>query len=206
MPYIYTSNVRSLRYKIDELTAVLENNNIDVGCITESWLDDNIPTEAVDVNNYTCFRHDRSDGRRAGGIVCYVRSHWPCHRLQSLETPDLESVWLCLRRPIMPRQISHIAIGAIYHPPGAPNGPMLNHIIDAVDKIISQHPHAGIIILGDFNALDDKLIRAYPLKQIVHLPTRGKAELDKIYTNISDWYIKFRIQFLALQRLIIAVS
>jgi hypothetical protein len=60
---------------------------------------------------------------------------------------------------------------------------MLNHIIDAVDKIISQHPHAAIITLGDFNALDDKLIRAYPLKKIVHLPTRGKAVLDKIYTN-----------------------
>ena len=84
----------------------------------------------------------------------------------------------------MPRQVSHIVRGAIYHPPGAPNGPMLNHIIDAVDKIISQHPHTDIIILGDFNALDDKLIRAYPLKQIVYLPTRGKAVLDKIYTNI----------------------
>jgi hypothetical protein len=55
-------------------------------------------------------------------------------------------------------------------------------------KIISQHPHAGIKILSDFNALNDKLIRAYPLKQVVQLPTRGKTLLDKIYPNISDWY------------------
>ena len=63
-----------------------------------------------------------------------------------------------------------VALVTIYHPPGAPSGPMLNHIVDAGDKIISQ------------------LIRAYPLKQIVHLPTRG------------------HLQFIALQRLIIAVS
>lgn len=47
------SNVRSLRYKIDELAAVLETNNIDVGCITETWLDANTPTEAVDISAYT---------------------------------------------------------------------------------------------------------------------------------------------------------
>ena len=82
-----------------------------------------------------------------------------------------------------------------------------HRIYPAVDRIIPQHPLAGIIILGDFNALDDKFIRAYPLKQIVHLPTRGKAVLDKIYTNISDWYqVPYTVQYLALQRLIIAVS
>ena len=42
------SNARSLRYKIDELAAVFETNNTDVGCITETWLDANIPAEAVD--------------------------------------------------------------------------------------------------------------------------------------------------------------
>ena len=43
LPRIYLTNVRSLRYEVDELTAVLETNQIDIGCITESWLDENIP-------------------------------------------------------------------------------------------------------------------------------------------------------------------
>ena len=88
----------------------------------------------------------------------------------------------------MPRQVSHIIIGALYHPPGAPSGPMAHHIITAVDTIISQHPHAGVVIVGDFNTLDDRSIRSYPLKQIVRVPTRGKTTLDKIYTNIENWY------------------
>lgn len=51
-----------------------------------------------------------------------------------------------------------------------------------------QHPYAGIAVLGDFNTLNDKALRDYPLKQIVRRPTRGKSTLDKIYTNVSDWY------------------
>jgi hypothetical protein len=188
LPRIYLTNVRSLRYKVDELTAVLETNNIEIGCITESWLDENIATDSIDITNYTCYRHDRADGRRGGGVVCYINNQWPCTRLQSLETPESESVWLLLRRPVMPRQVSHIAIGAIYHPPGAPSGAMVHHIISAVDTIISQHPHAGVVIVGDFNTLDDRSIRSYPLKQVVHVPTRGHATLDKIYTNIENWY------------------
>jgi hypothetical protein len=88
----------------------------------------------------------------------------------------------------MPRMVSHIAVGAIYHPPGAPNRPMVHHIITAVDTIMSQHPHVGVMIIGDINALDDRSIISYPLKQTVRVPTRGKAILDKMHTNIADWY------------------
>jgi len=80
--------------------------------------------------------------------------------MQFLETPQFESIWLALRRPVMPRQVSHIAIGSIYQPPGTPSGAMVHQIISAVDAIISQHPHAGFIIVGDFNTLDDRSIRS----------------------------------------------
>jgi hypothetical protein len=112
---------------------------------------------------YACYRHDRLDGRKGGGVVCYVDTKFPCSRLSSLETDELESIWLLVRRPVMPRQVSHVAIGVIYHPTGAPSGPMLHNIVNAIDTIISQHPHTGIMIAGDFNAMDDRLLRSYPL-------------------------------------------
>ena len=180
--------MRSLRYKIDELAAVFQVNKINIGCVTESWLDNNIATEAVDIDGFTCYRCDRLDDRKAGGVVCYVDENWPCVRLQSLEVADLETIWLMVRRPIMPRKISHIAIGVIYHPPDASSGLMTSHIINSIDSILQQHPYAGVMLLGDFNTLNDKSLRAYPLKQLVSEPTRGKATLDKIYTNIADWY------------------
>lgn len=58
-----------------------------------------------------------------------------------------------------------------------------------MDNILQKHPYAGVIILGDFNALNDKSLRNYPLKQTVTKPTRDVAILDKIYALIiADWY------------------
>ena len=67
---------------------------------------------------------------------------------------------------------------------------MVNHIVSSVDNIIQQHPYAGVVILGDCSTLNDNSIRDYPLKQIVNVPTRGEVTLDKIYTNIPDWYLE----------------
>ena len=86
----------------------------------------------------------------------------------------------------MSRKISHIAIGVVYHPPDVGSGPMTSHIINSIDSIFQQHPYAGVMLLGDFNTLNDKSLTAYPLKQLVSEPTRGKATLDKIYANKAD--------------------
>ena len=39
-----------------------------------------------------------------------------------------------------------------------------------------------------FNKLRDRALLVYPLKQVVRSPTRGTAILDKVYTNVSNWY------------------
>lgn len=166
----------------------MNNNNIDICCVTETWLDPNIPTEAVDVDGYILHRRDRSDGRQGGGVAAYVRSSLHCSKL-NIEHENLETLWLLYRGCRMPRTVSHILIGIIYHPPGAENTAMTDHIVETADLILKQHPYAGIIILGDVNHLHDKILRDYPLKQTVKSATRGNALLDKIYSNISDWYL-----------------
>ena len=42
--------------------------------------------------------------------------------------------------------------------------------------------------MGDFNSLPDNHLKGFPLKQIVRASTRGQAILDKICTNIADWF------------------
>ena len=66
------TNIRSLRYEVDELSTVIENNGVDVCCVTESWLDDNIPTVAVDIAGFNCYRRDRINVKTGGGVVCYI--------------------------------------------------------------------------------------------------------------------------------------
>jgi len=65
---------------------------------------------------------------------------------------------------------------------------MVGYILDCLDKITQKHPYAGILLCGDFNQLNDRLIVNYPLKQLVTVATRRHNTLDKIYTNIPHWF------------------
>ena len=65
---------------------------------------------------------------------------------------------------------------------------MTDHTVSCVDDITQKHPYAGVVILGDSNRLRDASLSSYSLKQIVVGETRGRAVLDKIFTNIADWY------------------
>ena len=93
----------------------------------------------------------------------YVREGVPCQAQPQLYMSDIEVVWLLYRRPIMPREISHL-IGAVYHTHKADNRLMLDHLISSMDTISRQHPQTGIILLGDFNQLPEGQLRTYPLK------------------------------------------
>ena len=85
-------------------------------------------------------------------------------------------------------QDAHIAFGIVYNPPKSNGRAMTDHTVSCVDDITQKHPYAGVVILGDSNRLRDASLSSYSLKQIVVGETRGRAVLDKIFTNIADWY------------------
>lgn len=76
-PAILMANVRSLRPKMDELHAVVSVTKPEIICLTETWLNINIPDSAIQLGNYACMRRDRPDGQ-CGGVCVYVDSHLPC--------------------------------------------------------------------------------------------------------------------------------
>ena len=88
----------------------------------------------------------------------------------------------------MPRQVSHIIIGIVHFPPNGDGARMVGYILDCLDKITQKHPYAGILLCGDFNQLNDRLIVNYPLKQLVTAATRRLNILDKICANIPYWF------------------
>ena len=179
LPTFLNSNTRSIMNKIDEITNLIDVNHVDIACVTETWLSDEVPPCVTGIDGYTCERRDRVD-RRGGGVLIYIRNGIPYRRIENLECDEVESLWLLVRDKCMPRGFSHILIGVVYHPPGACNLTTTNHIITSLDDIIKKHPHAGVMLLGDFNKLNDTQLRSYPLKQVVKLPTRRTAILDKI--------------------------
>ena len=92
--------------KADELESVLLANNVDMACVTETWLKDVIRSDVVSISGYVIHRNDRSNGRRGGGVAVFVRQDIPCERLTTLEAADVESVWLLYRTKNAARLVS----------------------------------------------------------------------------------------------------
>ena len=89
---------------------------------------------------------------------------------------------------MMPRFVSHVLAGAVYHPPDSDSNEMISLIMYCLDNASKKYSSIGILLLGDFNQLPDEAIERYPLFRVVKEPTRGNAVLDKIFTNIAHWY------------------
>ena len=184
VPNVMVSNIRGgLCSKLDEIATVLEHNAISVACLPETWLQPSIANELIQLDNYVCYWKDRSDGRQGAGVALCVRNTINCTRLESFEVPDLETMWILYRKPKMYRNLSHILIGAVYHPPSGNNSRMITHILHCLDRCSKDQPNVCVLLMRDFNCLPDNSLKAFPLKQIVRAPTRGRPHLIK-YTLI----------------------
>jgi len=189
MPVVFTANLRGgFCAKLDEMSATMQDLNVDIACFTETWLNEGILPILTQIGGYTTYRLDRSDGRKGGGIAVLVKNDLPCQHLTDLSKPPLETLWLLFRRCRMPRSVTHVLIGCIYHPPAANNNDMVTHIVETLDHCSKNHPNLGIILIGDFNKLPDSVLKSYPLRQVVKGETRNSATLDKIYTDLADFY------------------
>ena len=75
---------------MDELQAVVDNNNANIVTITESRLNDTHPDSIIHhLSDFICFQRDRP--WCAGGVCIYIRSSVPCSRIYVFETREIES-------------------------------------------------------------------------------------------------------------------
>ena len=189
IPNFFYTNSRSIIREIDELCEIMKHFAVNFICITESWLSEDVPDNCVTVDGFNIYRCDR-ERRKGGGICAWVKAGIQCSALCQYQCDDYESLWLKLRPCKLPRGVSSIQTGIIHRPNNTKDANVLeHHIIDVCDGYLKRHPDAGIIILGDFNRMNTKLIeRKLGVKQIVNFATRGEATLDLILTNVQEYY------------------
>ena len=145
----------SLAPKIDELREVSKQIDLDLFCITESWL------------------------QKHGGVCVYVKNAIKYDILSELVSNDFEAIWLKLKPLRLPRGISCIIRCNLYHPPKGNDQDLINYLYEALTTIEARFTNCGIIILGDFNKLShSRLKNSFKLCQIVKFPTRGASSLD----------------------------
>ncbi len=175
--------------KIDEVRHCSTYANLDLICLSETWLQEHIHYNVVSVNGFNLLRLDRRTNVH-GGVCTYIKDTIQFSLLDDfLPSSCLEVLWIKIRPNRLPRGVSSIVVGTVYHPPRADNTAMLTYLMDSLSLIETRHPNCGIILLGDFNGLNvAKLKSSVQLKQIVNFPTRGQNTLDLILTNLQDYY------------------
>jgi hypothetical protein len=189
LPVIFMTNAQSLVNKMDEINIILRQERVNILVSSETWFRTKLSPCQMNidgVNLYSKFREDR----RGGGVGIYVNQEIPSKLLDIVVPVDLECIWVEVRPTRLPRGVSAITLCAVYIVTDSPLQPVLEkHLIDVTDDLRTRYPEMGFCILGDFNRMDiNTIIRGNELEQIITFPTRGKATLDLVITNLRDHY------------------
>ena len=88
-------NAQSPQSNYDEVRLLIQERDIDVICVSETWLHSHIPDDLIAIPNYKLFRND---GGRGGGVCIYVRNTLNTHVItlhepDELTPPDVEDLF-----------------------------------------------------------------------------------------------------------------
>ena len=191
VPSLLLSNTMSLAPKIDEITYTISSFNPDIAFFTETWLNQSVPDDQININGYQLYRRDRVD-RSHGGVCFYVKASIQCMIIPDLQSDEHEALWAVLRPSRLPRGYSNIIVGVVYHPPNANDATKKEYLMSSLEQVESKYPNSRIILTGDFNRTLEPMLKTsakiFQLKPIVHFPTRGANTLDQIFTNLHEYY------------------
>ena len=83
-------NAQSLIPKLDEIKLLIENENIDILCISEPWIQPNILDDLIRIKNCSVFRNDNPINSRASGTCIYVKNIFTCKKYENIEIAEAE--------------------------------------------------------------------------------------------------------------------
>lgn len=139
-------NAQSLNNKVDEFKIVFENSDVDVICVSETWLVESTPDSIICPNGYKIFRADR--GSLGGGVAIFVKRGICCkichnfsYTSRSIEQ-DVEFTFI---------EISSLGkkllVGCVYRPHKRISFTTLYSTLETLASVYDD-----IVITGDFNS------------------------------------------------------
>ena len=111
-------NICSIHRKLEEIIRILSVGNIDVLCVTESWLNRYVTDAMISIQGYNLIRADRtaeSGKSTGGGIIVYYKDNLDVTVLPEYtqSSPSAEVIWISLQL----KQTRPQYIGVVYRPP-----------------------------------------------------------------------------------------
>ena len=203
----YLQNVRSLKAvnndgisnenKMSDLQDIVYSRDLDIICLTETWLNDSINNREIFPLGYNIYRKDRLT-RVGGGVLIAVKSCYCSSELHM--TSDLEIVLVEIE---LTRNRNLLLINC-YNPPNSTDFiPKLTSLFTSIQFL----SYSGVYLVGDFNfpeitwingsgftnsttgdnELFVNLTLDYNLFQFVNQPTRNSNILDLVFTNSFEY-------------------
>ena len=150
-------NVRSIMNKWDAFKAQFNQSNVHILGISESWLNDKIPSSLLTLSNdYTLLRNDRNwndlrgnHTKKGGGVGLFVNTRLnfcdKIHENLNCSSKDLECQWVNIKQP----NSKQIIIGNIYRPPQG----NIDNFIEGLELRLSNFnlDRLELFLMGDFN-------------------------------------------------------
>lgn len=170
-------NVRSLKTSFDLFSSTIQDSELDIVGLSETWLNTEDPDQLFNIEGYNLIRRDRED--RGGGVAFYIKKFLKCKVVNDLGEPDnsLEQLWVSLN--VAGKKL---CLGTMYRPP---NSNMVNALQLLENNLIDLIPQYDYVMFGgDFNidfsplnnpngyALFSTFLNKYGLIQHITEPTR----------------------------------
>ena len=201
LPTVLNLNPRSVYNKVKEFITFVEEKDIDLVCMSESWEREDLPLDnIIEIDKFeiisNVFQRTGQGGRPA--IFANKRKYHVENLTQStIQIPwGLEIVWAVITPKKINRssKIQKIMVASVYcKPDSRRKSDLLDHIAEVFHLMNSKYAR-GLhwLICGDTNDLKlDGILHLSPnLKQVVQHPTRLNPPrlLDPIITTLSGFY------------------
>lgn len=203
-------NVRSLKPKLSEIEVILNNYNLQVLTLSETWLTPDTENTVLALENYNLFRADRSHSSlRGGGLAIYSRKDFPVNidefKHLNYNSPDLETQVVSIKRDNNKKAV----IVNAYRPPAGNKSSFSEQLLITLTPLMNDS-RADIFLLGDLNIDHSKTNRTeftrnfinslntLGLSQVIKKPTRRTANtsslLDVIYVKTTKEFLPFLFQ------------
>lgn len=179
-------NVRSLVRHFTEVAYFINEEEIDVFCLTETWLTNDVDSDSLNIPGYSLYRADRGCNRRGGGVAAYVsnRHNFLITQIKDCNnTAYADHLWLKLKT-----KKRTLAVGVVYRPEGN-----ISNFIDFIDDTLSGIVPVvdDVILTGDMN-IDlfklnnplSKCLNSYSFTQVIGEATRITATSETLIDPI----------------------
>ena len=195
-------NCRSVKNKIADVEAIIDEYKPDIILGSESWLNSDILSSEIFPANYTVYRKDRNSKCHGGGVFQAIKNDLIVLYRPEFDA-DCEIIWTQCQ--LAGSNTKSIFFGSFYRPK-ATDSECLEALQSSLLKMGSIMSKNSVILAGDFNAPDInwpnlesptyltspserllEMVAEHDLKQLVKSPTRRQGDahniLDLVFTN-----------------------